>query len=118
MSATLGERIREARVLKGLSIGQLASRIGVTEDALRKIEAGSTQQPAFIVGVRIAIELGINPDYLALGDDSLRREVESRPVAAALEELERLLMQISAISRLASNLEGQARDALRRIARG
>ncbi len=124
MSGTLGERIREARVAKGLSIGQLAPRIGVTEDALRKIETGSTQQPAFIVGIRIAAELDINPFFLALGDPSYKAgashgmEVERRFAAVAIQELERLLMQISALCRLANNLEDQARGALQRIAQG
>jgi transcriptional regulator with XRE-family HTH domain len=124
MSGTLGERIREARLAKGLSVGQLATRIGVTEDALRKIETGSTRQPAFIVGNRIAAELDVNPFFLAFGDSSYKAgeshgmEVERGFPAVAIQELERLLMQISALCRLASNLEDQARGALQRIAQG
>jgi len=124
MSETLGERIREARIAKQLSVGQLASRIGVTEDALRKIESGNTQQPAFIVGVRIAAELEINPFFLALGDPSYksaeipRTGVERHFAAVVIQELERLLVQTSALCRLANSLEDQARGVLQRIAQG
>ncbi|MBV8369504.1 MAG: helix-turn-helix domain-containing protein [Candidatus Eremiobacteraeota bacterium] len=124
MSGTLGERIREARVAKGLSVGQLSQRIGITEDALRKIESGNTQQPAFVVGLRIAAEVTVNPFFLGFGDVSYKTEeshrtvVEQRFAAVAFQELERLLMQISALCRLANSLEDQARGVLQRIAQG
>ena len=118
MSGTLGERIRAAREARELSVKQLARRAGLSEDGLRKIEIGLTKQPAFRTGARIARALGVNAEALALGDENYLKEAEQRSVEAVFQEVERLSMQISALCRLANNLQDQARGVLQRIAQG
>lgn len=55
------------RLERGLSCTQLASRVGVTESAIRQMENGQTKIASFVVGLRIADELGTTPWYLAGG---------------------------------------------------
>jgi transcriptional regulator with XRE-family HTH domain len=62
-----GARLRRLRLERGLSCTQLASRVGVTESAIRQMENGQTKIASFVVGLRIAKELGIAAWYLAHG---------------------------------------------------
>ncbi|HEY0614520.1 MAG TPA: helix-turn-helix transcriptional regulator [Candidatus Elarobacter sp.] len=62
-----GERLRRLRVASRLSCAQLAHRVGVTEGAIRQMESGQTKMASFIVGLRLAKELGTDPWYLAKG---------------------------------------------------
>lgn len=62
--ATLGARIRAARKLRGMTALALASSVGVTENAIRKIESGSSHEPRFSTGLRIAHTLRVNPEDL------------------------------------------------------
>ena len=64
-----GERLRRLRLSRGLSCAQLAHRIGVTEGAIRQMESGQTKMASFVIGLRLAKELGTGPWYLATGVD-------------------------------------------------
>jgi predicted nucleotidyltransferase len=64
-SGGFGERLRRLRKEAGVSAGTLAARVGVTENAIRKIESGTSLQPRFMTGVRMARELGVSPLVLA-----------------------------------------------------
>ena len=58
---TLGGRIKTARKKLGITALALASQVGVTENAIRKIESGSSAEPRFSTGVRIAQALRTDP---------------------------------------------------------
>jgi transcriptional regulator with XRE-family HTH domain len=62
-----GARLRRLRIARGLSCTQLASRVGVTESAIRQMENGQTKIAGFVNGLRIAEELGTTAWYLAGG---------------------------------------------------
>ncbi|HYW53938.1 MAG TPA: helix-turn-helix transcriptional regulator [Dongiaceae bacterium] len=62
-----GERLRRLRVARGLSCAQLATRVGVTEGAIRQMESGQTKMASFVIGLRLAKELGTDAWYLANG---------------------------------------------------
>lgn len=66
----LGSRIRACRLAKGLSASALARRVGITENAIRKIESGDSKEPRFSTGVRIAAALGVSPSELVPADDT------------------------------------------------
>jgi transcriptional regulator with XRE-family HTH domain len=67
-----GARLRRLRVARGLSCTQLASRVGVTESAIRQMESGQTKIASFITGLRIAKELSTTAWYLAVGGNDER----------------------------------------------
>ena len=67
---TFGERLRRLRTQRGLSPGELGLKVGVTEGAIRQMESGQTKSASFAVGVRLAHVLGVEPLYLAVGDES------------------------------------------------
>lgn len=58
---SIGDRIKGLRRSRGLTASRLAERVGITENALRKIESGNSKEPRFSTGVRIAKALGIDP---------------------------------------------------------
>ena len=66
MSPRIGERIREARQARGISLRQLASQVGIHYAHLSKIENGKDQISRKAL-IRIAEDLGIDPD-LMLGE--------------------------------------------------
>lgn len=67
VSDTLGERIKSLRTRRGLTGAQLAARIGIGENAVFKLESGTSAEPKFFVGLKIARALGVTPDELAFG---------------------------------------------------
>lgn len=64
---SFGERLRGLRLSRSLSCAQLAHKVGVTEGAIRQMESGQTKMASFVIGLRLAKELGIDPWYLANG---------------------------------------------------
>jgi transcriptional regulator with XRE-family HTH domain len=62
-----GERLRRLRTARRLSCAQLAHRVGVTEGAIRQMESGQTKMASFVIGLRLAKELGTDAWYLANG---------------------------------------------------
>ena len=64
---SFGERLRRLRLDRGVSCAQLAQRVGVTEGAIRQMESGQTKIASFVIGLRLAKELGTDAWYLANG---------------------------------------------------
>ena len=94
-----GRRLRRLRLARGLSCSQLAYRVGVTEGAIRQMESGQTKIASFVIGLRLAQELGATAWYLAVGgaddrdregDDSLTRRVAAleRRISLLIDEHE------------------------------
>lgn len=63
---TLAARAKRFREKKGLSQSELARRIGVTAQAIQKLEAGGVEAPRYIV--KLAKELEVDPVSLQYGD--------------------------------------------------
>lgn len=61
----LGEAIKAARSVRGWSQNELASRAGVKQPTLQRIEAGKRIDPGFSIFLRVAGALGISVDQLA-----------------------------------------------------
>jgi transcriptional regulator with XRE-family HTH domain len=62
-TAELGERVRKARANAGLSTQELAEKVGVTSQHVRRIEAGGVQATAIVIA-RIARALDIPVNHL------------------------------------------------------
>jgi transcriptional regulator with XRE-family HTH domain len=65
---TFGKRVKRLREESGTSIAALALEVGISEGSIRQIEAGSIKSPSFVVGLRLARFLDVDPYYLALGE--------------------------------------------------
>jgi len=67
---TLGERIRQARRLRGMGQGELAGKVELSQNAMHKIEVGRTPDPRLSHVRAIAEVLDVSLEYLAgLTDD-------------------------------------------------
>lgn len=61
----IGDRLRQARTLKGWSQQELADRSGVKQGAISKIERGDQDTTAFVV--KLASALQVSPEWLESG---------------------------------------------------
>jgi transcriptional regulator with XRE-family HTH domain len=98
-----GERLRRLRVARKVSCAQLAHRVGVTEGAIRQMESGQTKMASFVIGLRLAKELGTDAWYLANGvaDD-----------AEAQAGAEGIVLRVSALEQqFASLLDARTRGS-------
>ena len=64
MGKTLGEKLKEARKNKGLTIAELAKRADISESAVRSYE-NDDADPTFFATCCMATVLGVSLDYLA-----------------------------------------------------
>jgi transcriptional regulator with XRE-family HTH domain len=100
---SFGERLRRLRVARAVSCAQLAQRVSVTEGAIRQMESGQTKMASFVVGLRLAKELGTDAWYLANGvaDD-----------AEAQSGAEGIVLRVTALEqRIASLLDERTRGS-------
>ncbi|HBD3031917.1 TPA: S24 family peptidase [Citrobacter koseri] len=70
MKTTLAERLKEARLSRGLTQQGLADLVGVSQAAIQKIEGGKAHQTTKIL--EIAKALGANPEWLSSGRGPMR----------------------------------------------
>lgn len=78
----MNHRIKEMRISRGLSQKALASRIGVSDAAVSKIESG-TNNPADRTIMLIADVLGVSESWLRTGEG----DPEPKPVSSAMDAL-------------------------------
>jgi uncharacterized protein len=83
----LGERIRVRRKEVGMTAARLAAAAGVTENAIRKLEAGDSAEPRFSTGIRIAEALELSSDELAGRTTSARGTPDLAKVIAAIRTI-------------------------------
>ena len=65
----IGNRIKAAREEKGLTQEELGIRLGLNKSTIQRYEAGKILRIKLPVLESIAIELNVNPEYLALKTD-------------------------------------------------
>ena len=64
-----GKRLKEVRLLQGITREQLADAIHISQEYLRKIEQGRRCCSVYLV-VAISCQLHVSTDYLLLGKES------------------------------------------------
>lgn len=93
---TFGERLQRLRLAQRLNCTQLAHALGITEGAVRQMESGQTKRPSFLVGLRLADVLEVDPWYLATGRQRPVRGEREPTVVARLTTLERRMDALEA----------------------
>jgi transcriptional regulator with XRE-family HTH domain len=71
---TFGQRLKRLRDEKGLTADQLSASAGCTSGTIYLIESGRTKFPSFVIGLRLADALGVDPYWFALGDHATLTE--------------------------------------------
>lgn len=82
---TLGDKIRNLRLEHGMTMEELAQRIGVQRSAVNKYEKGIVTNLKRSTIAALARELGVSPSYFLDESDplSLTREDEERQLLSA-----------------------------------
>jgi len=62
---TIGSRVKRFREALGMSRTDLASRVGLSSQAIAALENGVSKQPSFVVGIELARVLRVRPYELA-----------------------------------------------------
>lgn len=74
----LGKRIEKARILAGLNQDELAEKIGLTQQAISRIEEGITKNPRKLKAIADALNVSVN--FLVSGElefiDSYRTDTK------------------------------------------
>ena len=71
MPKTLGEKLRELRIAKGLTLEQLAELTGSSKSYIWDLENRSPPRPSAEKLSKIAVQLGMTIDYLLDEDDEV-----------------------------------------------
>ncbi len=101
MDETFAERLKRLRERRGLTVGTLALRAGLTEAAIRKMEYGDTKGQGFINGLKIAEALDVEPWELAFGRRSrhARPAAETKTIEARLKSLQEQVAVLTDIAK-------------------
>lgn len=65
---TLAQRVKNTRRSKGLTQLELGKQIGVSQNAIQKIENGDTKDPRNIL--QLSQVLGVDPNWLQFGSSN------------------------------------------------
>lgn len=76
----LGERIKESRLLKGMTQEELGAYLGVGKSTINKYEMGKIKVPSDNIEI-IAKALGVSPSYLMGWDEEEETETDDELLA-------------------------------------
>lgn len=116
--AQLGERLKGARLSRGLSAAELARKVGISRTTLLAVECGEPS-PTMGTYLRVLFELGMAADLALLGSgESTNQAVSARiaPGRHAAQDLQSLLLHQEAVKLIQSDpsLAQRARQTLQR----
>lgn len=113
-----GIRVKNSRINKGLSVSQLASRIGVKPETVKKWESGETGPRPNKVNQLSGI-LGVSMIWLLAGEDEKISDISHSPEFSETQQLEEKIdlaeKMISDLSFLLVDIRAQARKIQRGI---
>jgi transcriptional regulator with XRE-family HTH domain len=118
MEETFAERLKRLREKRGITVGRLALRAGLTEAAIRKMEYGDTKGHGFVNGLKIAEALGVDPWELAFGRRTKHaKAIDNKTLEARVKSLQEQVAVLTDIVKAgATNLtEAQKRQVLARL---
>jgi len=97
---TIGERIKKARIAKGLTQKELADKVGVQNAAIYKYESGRVVNLKQDMIKKLSDALGVKPSYLIGIDEETGNSEKRRKLMAAVkymsdEQVEALLLLIN-----------------------
>lgn len=112
-----GNRIKDSRINKGYGVSQLASRIGVKPETLKKWESGETEPRPNKVNKLSGI-LGVSMVWLLVGDDTDGSNTSHSPEFSETQQLEEKIDRAEKLISDLSFLLVDIRAQSRRIQRG
>jgi transcriptional regulator with XRE-family HTH domain len=108
---SMGPRIRELRIERGLTLDELAKAAGISASHLSRLERGQTA-PSFKVAADIAERIGVRPSDLA----TIQRE-QSDVDAALIELLTGIGLEDEIAQHICDRISTSARAALVEVLR-
>lgn len=84
--ATFGERLRKARLMKGMKQVDLAKKMGVTRSVISRYELGINDPPSENIG-KLAEILGVSADYLLGRTDNPEGNNKAVDISALLDAI-------------------------------
>lgn len=94
----VGERVRELRLLRGLTLAELGNQLGISHQQLQKYETGTNRLSAGMVA-GVAESLGVEIEDLFAKEDGESR-TQNSPVSRAQEDCHRIVNRIQSVDKL------------------
>lgn len=88
---TLGERIKKAREAKGLTLKDVAFKVGVKEPTIQRYESGEIKNPPHQKLLKLAKALGVDINYLMDWNDDGQNYFEPSNNLHTNEDLEDII---------------------------
>ena len=95
-SLTIGERIKQCRLERGMTQKDLAERMGISPICISQYETGK-RVPKIETIDRIASAIGVDPAYLSKRGGENMLNVKNRPASEKEQEAIRILQAVSPI---------------------
>jgi transcriptional regulator with XRE-family HTH domain len=118
---SLGDKIKQARIAKGWSQEDLAKRVGVSQPAIKKIEAGQTKRSRYLTDVLRAVGIAQDqthpPAARSIGAQSSEPGTSKRR-RLALEKLFEEVLRRAASSSVLDLQAPEDREALAELLAG
>lgn len=101
---SIGSRLRERRIERGLNQKAVAEAAGVTNAAVSKWESNGGQAMSAVVALRLAEQLNVNPFWLVFGKGRPNEKLEIHDISQSAQELARKLDRVPQAARDAINI--------------
>ena len=86
--STIGERLKEVRLLRNLTQAQLAQQVGRSQEAISLLESGGTKEPSATTLIRVARVLRCSVRWLMTGTGTM----DDRDIPTTEDEVELLVL--------------------------
>ena len=90
MAQTLGEVLKQLRLERGMTQGQVAYKADTVPEYISMLESGTRANPSAELLTRLAVSLGVTPDYI-LTRAGILNSSERRPLEPEVQELDDIL---------------------------
>ena len=90
MAQTLGKVLKQLRLERGMTQGQVAYKADTVPEYISMLESGARDNPSAELLTRLAVSLGVTPDYI-LTRAGILNSNERRPLEPEVQELDDIL---------------------------
>lgn len=97
---SIGQRLKEARKIRGISQSTLAEKIGASRGVITNIELDKVNEPQGMVIKAICDALEINADWLITGRGSMEKRVRDSTKGDIVDEINTCVQELSANEQL------------------
>ena len=113
-NSEIGTRISSARSIKGLTLEDVASKVGVAKSTILRYEKGTISKIKLPIIESIAHALGVDPNWIIGNTDSPSLPGSNQSIVLSSEEIQLIVDYRGASEEIRSAAAGMLRDSAER----